>query len=90
MCRNIHTLFNFEPPATEHEVRDAATQYVRKVSGFTKPSQANQAAFERAIDEVSGATARLLEALVTSAPPKDREVEAARAKERAAKRYAAA
>ena len=90
MCRNIHTLFNFEPPATEDEVRDAALQYVRKVSGFTKPSQANQAAFERAVDEVAVATQRLIDSLVTAAAPKDREVEAARARERAAKRYATA
>jgi hypothetical protein len=90
MCRNIHTLFNFEPPATEDEVRDAALQYVRKVSGFTKPSQANQPAFERAVDEVAVATQRLIDSLVTAAAPKDREVEAARARERAAKRYATA
>jgi hypothetical protein len=90
MCRNIHTLFNFEPPATEDEVHDAALQYVRKVSGFTKPSQANEEAFARAVDEVTAATARLLDALVTNAPPKDREVEAARKRERAAKRYATA
>ena len=90
MCRNIHTLFNFEPPATEDEVRGAALQYVRKVSGFTKPSQANAAAFERAVDEVAHATGHLLEALVTNAAPKDREVEAAKARERAAKRYATA
>ena len=88
MCRNIHTLFNFEPPATEDEVRAAALQYVRKISGFTKPSQANEQAFERAVDEVAAASARLLEALVTAAPPKDREVEAARARARAAARYA--
>ena len=90
MCRNIHTLFNFEPPATEHEVQDAALQYVRKVSGFTKPSQANEAAFEQAVEEVAAATSRLLAELVTNAPPKDREVEAARKRERAAKRFAAA
>jgi hypothetical protein len=90
MCRNIHTLFNFEPPATEDEVRGAALQYVRKVSGFSKPSQANEAAFERAVDEVAAATARLLDELVTNAPPKDREVEAARKRERAEKRFAAA
>ena len=88
MCRNIHTLFNYEPPATEHEVKDAALQYVRKISGFTKPSRANEEAFERALDEVAGATQRLLDALVTSAPPKDREVEAARAAERARQRFA--
>jgi len=90
MCRNIHTLHNFEPPATEDEVRGAALQFVRKVSGFTKPSQANTAAFERAVDEVAAATTRLLGELVTTAPPKDREVEAARKRERAAKRFAAA
>ena len=90
MCRNIHTLFNFEPPATEDEVHDAALQYVRKVSGFTKPSQANEAAFERAVEEVAQATGRLIAELVTNAPPKDREVEAARKRERAAKRFATA
>jgi hypothetical protein len=90
MCRNIHTLFNFEPPATEDEVRDAALQYVRKISGFTKPSRANEAAFARAVDEVAAASQRVLDELVTSAPRKDREVEAARKRERAAKRYAAA
>ena len=90
MCRNIHTLYNFEPPATEDEVRGAALQYVRKVSGFTKPSQANVQAFEQAVDEVAAATARLLNALVTTAPPKDREVEAERRRERGAKRFAAA
>ena len=90
MCRNIHTLFNFEPPATEDEVRDAALQYVRKVSGFTKPSQANEAAFERAVDEVAAVTARLIDELVTNAPPKDREVEAQRKRERALKRFATA
>jgi hypothetical protein len=90
MCRNIHTLFNFEPPATEDEVRGAALQYVRKVSGFTKPSQANEQAFEAAVDEVAAATQRLIDALVTNAQPKDREVEAARARARAAKRFATA
>jgi len=90
MCRNIHTLFNFEPPATENEVRGAALQYVRKISGFTKPSQANEESFEQAVDEVAAATQRLLDALVTTAAPKDREVEAERARARAAKRYAAA
>ena len=89
MCRNIHTLFNFEPPATEDEVRGAALQYVRKVSGFTKPSQANEAAFERALEDVAAATERLLAELVTNAPPKDREVEAAKRRARAAERYAA-
>jgi hypothetical protein len=90
MCRNIHTLFNFEPPATEGEVRDAALQYVRKISGFTKPSQANEAAFSRAVDEVAESTRRLLDGLVTSARPKDREVEAQRKRARAEKRFAAA
>jgi hypothetical protein len=90
MCRNIRTLYNFEPSATDDEIRAAALQYVRKVSGFTKPSQANEAAFEQAVDEVAGASKRLLDALVTGAAPKDREVEAARARVRAAKRYAAA
>jgi len=88
MCRNIHTLFNFEPAATDDEVRDAALQYVRKISGFTKPSQANEQAFARAVDDVAAATERLLDQLVTSAAPKDREVEAARRRERAAKRFA--
>jgi hypothetical protein len=90
MCRNIKPLFNFEPPTTEDEIRDAALQFVRKVSGFSKPSQANAAAFERAVDEVAGTTARLLDALVTAAPPRDREVEAARARARAAERYGTA
>ena len=90
MCRNIHTLFNFEPPATEDEVRGAALQYVRKISGFTKPSHANEVAFERAVDEVALASRRLIDSLVTAAPAKDRELEAERARERAAKRYAAA
>ena len=89
MCRNIHPLFNYEPPATEHEVGDAALQYVRKVSGFAKPSAANDEAFSRAVDEVTAATQRLIDALVTSAPPKDREIEAERARARAAKRFAA-
>ena len=89
MCRNIRTLHNFAPPATEDEVRDAALQYVRKISGSTKPSRANADAFERAVDAVAAASAELLGALVTSAPPKDREVEAAKARARAAKRYAA-
>jgi hypothetical protein len=90
MCRNIHTLYNYEPPATSEEIHDASLQYVRKVSGFTKPSQANEAAFARAVDEVAGATTRLLEQLVTSAAPKDREVEAERARARAAQRFATA
>jgi hypothetical protein len=90
MCRNIHTLFNFEPPATEEEVRDAALQYVRKISGFNKPSKPNEEAFTRAVDEVTAATSRLIAELVTSAPPKDREVEAERKRARAVKRFAAA
>ena len=90
MCRNIHTLYNFEPPVTNEEIRDASLQYVRKISGFNKPSQANAEAFARAVDEVAAASKRLLEQLVTSAPPKDREVEAERARTRAAKRFAAA
>ena len=89
MCRNIRALHNFEPPATEDEVRGAAVQYVRKISGFTKPSQVNAAAFERAVEEVAEVSARLLSELVTSAPPKDREVEAAKRKERSAQRFAA-
>ncbi len=87
MCRNIRQLHNFEPPATTDEVRAAALQYVRKVSGSTRPSRANEEAFDRAVDEVAEATRRLIQALVTSAPPKDREVEAARARARAADRY---
>ena len=90
MCRNIHTLYNFEPPATNEEIRDASLQYVRKISGFTKPSKANEEAFARAVDEVAAASRRLLEQLVTSAAPKDREVEAERARARAAKRFATA
>jgi hypothetical protein len=89
MCRNIRTLYNFEPSATEDEVRSAALQYVRKISGFTKPSQANTEAFERAVEEVAAISARLLDELVTSAPPKDREVEAAKHRERSAQRFAA-
>jgi hypothetical protein len=89
MCRNIRTLYNFEPPATDEEVRAAALQYVRKISGFTKPSAANAAAFERAIDQVAEISAELLSELVTNAPPKDREVEAAKARARSAARYAA-
>jgi hypothetical protein len=88
MCRNIHTLYNFDPAASEEEVRDASLQYVRKISGFTKPSQANEEAFARAVDEVSAATRRLLGELVTTAAPKDREVEAQRRRERASKRFA--
>jgi hypothetical protein len=87
MCRNIKTLHNFEPPATEEEVEAAALQYVRKVSGSQKPSKANEAAFARAVDEVAATTRRLLSELVTSAAPRDREVEAARARERAEKRF---
>jgi hypothetical protein len=89
MCRNIRTLHNFEPPATDDEVRAAALQYVRKISGSAKPSQANAAAFERAVDAVAAASSRLLDELVTAAPPKDREVEAAKARARSAARYAA-
>jgi hypothetical protein len=88
MCRNIHTLYNFEPSATEEEVRDAALQYVRKISGFTKPSQANAAAFERAVEAVTAASARLLDELVTTAPPKNREVEAAKKRARWEQRVA--
>ena len=90
MCRNIRTLYNFEPPATHEDVRGAAVQYVRKISGFTKPSQANAEAFERAVDEVAEITDRLLSELVTTAPPKDREVEAAKRRARYEQRFAAA
>jgi hypothetical protein len=89
MCRNIRTLYNFDPPATDEEVRAAALQYVRKISGFTKPSRANEEAFARAIDAVTEATVRLLHDLRTVAPPKNREAEAAKARARAAQRYAA-
>jgi hypothetical protein len=89
MCRNIRTLYNFEPPATHDEVRAAALQYVRKISGFTKPSKANVEAFERAVDAVAEVSAQLLSDLATSAPPKDREVEAAKARARAQQRRAA-
>jgi hypothetical protein len=89
MCRNIHTLFNYEPATTDDEVRAAALQYVRKISGFTKPSHANEEAFARAVDEVHTASAKLLSALVTTAPPRDREVEAERKRARAAERFAA-
>ncbi len=89
MCRNIRTLHNFEPPATDEEVRSAALQYVRKISGFTKPSQANEAAFQHAVDEVAAVSAELLSQLVTAAPAKDREVEAAKRKARSAERFAA-
>jgi hypothetical protein len=90
MCRNIHTLHNFDPAATPAEVRLAAEQYVRKISGFSKPSQANAHAFAHAVDEVAAATQRLLDSLVTKAPPRNRELEAERARARAAKRFAAA
>jgi hypothetical protein len=89
MCRNIRPLYNFEPPATDDEVRDAALQYVRKISGFSKPSQANAEAFDRAVEAVAECSARLLDELVTAAPPKDREAEAAKARARSAQRYAA-
>ncbi len=88
MCRNIRTLFNFEPPATEDEIRASALQYVRKVSGFTRPSKGNEDAFNRAVDEVTDAARRLLESLETIAPPKNREIEAAKARARSADRYA--
>ena len=88
MCRNIHTLYNFEPAATDEEVRDAALQYVRKISGFTKPSQANAEAFERAVDAVAEATSRLISELHTNAPPKDREAEAAKKRARWLERQA--
>ena len=90
MCRNIHTLYNFEPAATPEEVRLASEQYVRKVSGYAKPSRANERAFAQAVDDVASATQRLLDALVTSAAPRNREVEAERARARAAKRFATA
>ena len=89
MCRNIRTLHNFEPPATDDEVSAAALQYVRKISGSTKPSKANEEAFDRAVEAVAAASKELLASLVTSAPPKDREVEAAKARARSAARYAA-
>jgi hypothetical protein len=89
MCRNIRTLHNFEPPATREEAHDAALQYVRKISGSTKPSKANEEAFDRAVEAVTAATLRLLDELVTTAPPKDREAEAAKARARSADRYAA-
>ena len=87
MCRNIRPLFNFEPPVTDAEIRDAALQFIRKISGFTRPSKANEDPFERAVDEVSLAARRLVDALVTNAPPRDRAVDAARARQRAAVRY---
>jgi len=89
MCRNIRTLYNFEPAATDDEVRAAALQYVRKISGFTKPSAANEEAFNRAVERVAHVSQHLLEELVTNAPPKDRDVEAAKAKARSAARFAA-
>jgi hypothetical protein len=90
MCRNIHTLHNFDPPATEEEIRAAALQYVRKISGTSKPSKANAEAFDQAVDEVAQVTAKLLDRLVTSAPPKDREAEAAKRRARSAARFATA
>ena len=89
MCRNIRTLYNFDPPATEEEVRSAALQYVRKISGFNKPSRANEEAFARAVDAVAQASTELLEALQTTAPAKNRELEAAKARARGAQRFAA-
>jgi hypothetical protein len=90
MCRNIKTLFNFDPPATDEEIRAASVQFVRKLSGFTQPSKANEAVFEAAIEEVSGVARRLIDSLVTAAPPRDREEWAARARARAAERYGTA
>lgn len=90
MCRNIRPLFNFEPAATPEEVRAASLQFVRKISGSSKPSQANQAAFDRAVEEVAAAASRMLDSLVTSAPPRDREIEAAKARERSARRFGTA
>ena len=87
MCRNIRTLFNFEPPATEAEIRAASLQFVRKLSGFQRPSQTNQAAFDRAVDSVAATAREFLDALVTNAPPRDREVEAVKARARAAERF---
>ena len=87
MCRNIRTLFNFEPPATDAEIRDASLQFVRKLSGFTRPSKTNEAAFERAVDEVFAAAKRLVESLVTTAEPRQREAEAAKARARSALRF---
>ncbi len=88
MCRNIRTLFNFEPPATDDEIRASAVQFVRKLSGFAKPSKANEPAFERAVEDVTKAARRLLDSLETASPPRDREVEAMKARARAAERYA--
>lgn len=90
MCRNIRTLYNFEPPATDEEIRASALQYVRKVSGFTKPSQANESAFDRAVARISQVTAELLDELVTTASPRDREVETQKARQRALQRFGAA
>jgi hypothetical protein len=90
MCRNIKILFNFEPPASDEEIRSASLQFVRKLSGFSKPSQANEAAFERAVDEVSTSARVLIDSLVTNAPPRDRELEAEKAKLRSQKRFGAA
>jgi hypothetical protein len=87
MCRNIKTLFNFDPPVTEEEVRAASLQFVRKISGFTKPSKANEGSFQAAVDEIAGVSSRLLRLLETNAPPKNREEEAAKAKARAAERF---
>jgi hypothetical protein len=87
MCRNIRPLFNFDPPVTDAEVRATSLQFVRKISGFTKPSKTNEAAFERAIDEVAAAARRLMDSLITTAPTRDREIEAAKAKARAAERF---
>ena len=89
MCRNIRTLFNFDPPVTEEEVRAASIQFVRKISGFTKPSKANEAAFDAAVEEIAGVSRQLLHSLETTAPPKNREEEAAKAKARAAERFGA-
>jgi hypothetical protein len=89
MCRNIRTLHNYEPPATDEEIQAAALQYVRKISGYTKPSRANEAAFAKAVEAVAAVSTELLDALTTAAPPRDREVEAARARARAAQRFAA-
>ena len=90
MCRNIRTLFNFDPPASDEEIRASALQFVRKLSGFARPSKANEAAFDRAVEEVADAARRLIDSLQTNAPPRDREEEAAKARARAAQRYAKA
>lgn len=87
MCRNIKTLFNFDPPATDDEIRDASLQFVRKLCGFTKPSKANEEAFDRAVEEIAGVARGLIDSLITTADPRDRDVEAARARQRAAKRF---